>query len=76
MLKVELAPTYIRDVKKLRRDHVNTNPLLEVTHLIATDTFMAKSILKQRHRAHALKGGQYAGAYECHVDNAGDWLLI
>ncbi|BDR53802.1 hypothetical protein KIM372_17090 [Bombiscardovia nodaiensis] len=76
MLKVVLAPTYIRDVKKLRRNHANIQPLLEVTHLVATDTVVSKAILKQRHKAHALQGKQYSGAYECHVANAGDWLLV
>lgn len=31
--------------------------------------------LRRRYRMHSLKGN-WAGAKECHVANAGDWLLI
>lgn len=50
-------------------------PLSEVVDLILEDTKEARKTLKQRHKMHRLKG-EWAGSDECHVANAGDWLLI
>ena len=36
---------------------------------------MAKEELKRRHGMHTLKG-DWHGSLECHIANAGDWLLI
>ncbi|MCH4844415.1 MAG: type II toxin-antitoxin system YafQ family toxin [Bifidobacteriaceae bacterium] len=48
----------------------------EVIRLVAEDTDTAKETLRRRHRAHRLQGGDWDGAIECHVGNAGNWLAI
>ena len=64
-----------RDVKSLVKKHVDLEPLLQLVDLILEDTEGAKETLRQRHNMHSLKGA-WAGSYECHVANAGDWLVI
>ena len=74
-LEIEPLPSYIRDVKKLLRKHVDVADLNSVVNLIAENSPSSIEILEQRHRMHALKG-PWQGHRECHVCNAGDWLLI
>ena len=75
MLEQKVSPTFKRDVKRLKRKHVNTDPLKEVMFLIIEDTKASKRVLRQKHNMHALKG-ERIGNLECHVANVGDWLLI
>jgi mRNA interferase YafQ len=49
--------------------------LAEVIDLVAQNSDESMRILRQRHNMHALKGS-WAGSNECHVANAGDWLVI
>ncbi|MCI6573634.1 MAG: type II toxin-antitoxin system YafQ family toxin [Actinomycetaceae bacterium] len=75
----KLTPDYTssfrRDVKTLRRKHRNMSPLREVMELVLDNTEQAKDELRRRYNAHVLKGS-WVGSNECHVANAGDWLLV
>lgn len=75
MLTAKYLPRFERDVKKLVREHVDIHPLKELVDVILADTDESKRILKQRHNMHRLKG-EWSGSNECHVANAGDWLVI
>lgn len=74
-LKAEFAPSFKRDLKRLEKKHVNDKPLEEVIDLIIENSPHSLSILKGRHNMHTLSG-IWSGSNECHVCNAGDWLLI
>lgn len=75
MLTVDFTPAFKRDTKRLCRKHVDLAPLMEVVDLVAQNTPEALDTLVRRHRMHTLHG-EWAGARECHVANAGDWLCI
>lgn len=75
MLRIEPSRAFRRDAKKLKARHVDTTPLFAVIELIRQDTPETLAELKRRHKMHRLSGA-WAGANECHVCNAGDWLLI
>lgn len=75
MLRADYTPQFERDVKALLRKHVEMEPLKEVIRLVLTDSPEAREILRQRHNAHRLRGS-WAGSNECHVANAGNWLVI
>ena len=75
MLRPAPTPHYKRDLKRLNKRHVNLDPLDEVMRLILRDTPDARSELIRRHNMHTLKG-EWRGSSECHVANAGDWLLV
>ena len=66
---------YERDVKALVKKHYDIAPLGEVVDLILEHTEESRCILLQRHSMHSLKGA-WSGSNECHVANAGDWLVI
>ena len=74
-LKAQFSPSFARDIKRLKKKHVDTSCLADVIDLIVENTPASLEILKRRHRMHALSG-KWAGSIECHVCNAGDWLLI
>lgn len=74
-LNIQFSPAFTRDVKKLRRKHVDDAPLAQVMDLIAENTPESLDELHRHHDMHFL-GGEWAGNHECHVCNAGDWLLI
>ena len=74
-LELKFTPSFARDIKRLDKKHVDTAPLEEVLDLIAANTAEALEELRRRHRMHTL-GGSWSGSSECHVCNAGDWLLI
>ena len=74
-LQIEPLPTYIRDVKKLLKRHVDMAKLNTVINLIADNSPEAIEELKRHHNMHSLQG-LWKGHKECHVCNAGDWLLI
>ncbi|WP_172119570.1 type II toxin-antitoxin system YafQ family toxin [Actinomyces faecalis] len=75
VLAPEPTPRFRRDVKALRKKHVDLAPLREVIDLIVADTDQARDELVRHHGMHRLRG-QWEASNECHVANAGDWLLI
>lgn len=74
-LEAHFAPQFKKDVKRLVKKHVDDAPLAEVIDLIVENSPASLSELRRRHRMHTLSGA-WAGSSECHVCNAGDWLLI
>ena len=74
-LEAQFSQAFRRDLKRLDRRHVDDAPLAEVIDLIIENTPEALETLRRRHRMHTLRG-EWAGSSECHVCNAGDWLLI
>lgn len=75
MLEPEYTPRFDRDIKRLRKKRVDTTPLRQVVRLILDNTAESIEELKRRHNMHTLSG-EWRGSNECHVANAGDWLLI
>ena len=75
MLEALYTSKYERDVKALVKKHCDIAPLGEVVDLILEDTEESRRILQRRHNMHSLKG-VWSGSNECHVANAGDWLVI
>lgn len=75
MLQANYTSRFKRDVKQLEKKHIDLAPLKEVMELIVCNSATSKQILKQRHNMHVLRG-EWLGSFECHVANAGDWLLI
>lgn len=75
MLRALYASRFERDVKALAKKHYDIAPLGEVIDLILEDSKESKRVLRQRHNMHSLKGA-WSGSNECHVANAGDWLVI
>lgn len=75
MLEIDYTSQFGRDVKALARKHYDISLLKEVVSLVSEDTADSRVILRQRHNMHALKGA-WSGSSECHVANAGDWLVI
>lgn len=74
-LRAQFSPTFKRDVKRLKKKHIDDTPLAEVIDLIIQNSSESLLELKRRHRMHSLSGN-FHGSSECHVCNAGDWLLI
>ena len=75
-LEVKFAPSFSRDLKRLSKRHDrDMSDLAEVIDLVAENSKRSIDILKQRHNMHRLSGG-WKGRCECHVANAGDWLVI
>ena len=75
MLEPEYTPRFNKDIKRLRKKHVDTGPLRAVVRLILDNSAASIEELKRRHNMHTLSG-EWMGSNECHVANAGDWLLI
>ncbi|MGV3017015.1 type II toxin-antitoxin system RelE/ParE family toxin [Rothia sp. 88186D007BW] len=74
-LTADYSSAFHRDVKRLKKKHTDMAPLREVISLVLENTAEAQQVLRQRHRIHSLKG-EWLGSQECHIANAGDWLLI
>ena len=74
-LQATYAPAFARDIKRLRKRKVDIGRLEEVVELILANTPESLETLRTRHRMHDL-AGSWRGSSECHVCNAGDWLLI
>lgn len=74
-LAAEYSSVFQRDIKRLKKKHVDLAPLRDVMSLVLENTPEARQVLRQRHRMHTLKG-EWLGSQECHIANAGDWLLI
>lgn len=75
MLRAEYTPQFERDAKRLARKHVDLAPLKELVSLVLANTPESLEELRRRHNMHELKGS-WSGSRECHVANAGDWLVI
>ncbi len=75
MLGSQFAPIFLKDVKRLKKKHVDTGPLRSVISLILENTSASHEELIRRHNMHTL-AGSWSGSLECHVCNAGDWLLV
>ncbi len=74
-LAAQFTSQFKRDAKRLQKKHVDLEPLYELVDLVILNTPEAISELKQRHNMHSLKG-QWSGSRECHIANAGDWLVV
>ena len=74
-LEAQFSLGFARDIKRLKKKRVDIVCLSEVIDLIIENTPSSLETLKRRHRMHTLSG-KWAGSSECHVCNAGDWLLI
>lgn len=74
-LQASFTSSFSRDLKKIKKRGLNLDDLLEVIDLIIQNTPESKDELRRRHRMHSLKGS-WKGSSECHVANAGDWLIV
>ena len=74
-LEAIYTPAFRRDVKRLIKKHYDKESLSKVIDLILEGAADARKILIQRHNMHTLSGS-WKGSRECHVCNAGDWLLV
>ena len=75
MLRIEFSARFAKDYKRLTRKHFEMKLIDNVIRLISANTKESKIELKERHNMHSLKG-KWAGNFECHVANIGDWLLV
>lgn len=75
MLEAQFTAQFQRDAKRLKKRHANLAPLMALVNLVIQNTPEALEELRRRHNMHDLKG-DWAGSRECHVVNAGDWLVI
>ena len=73
-LDLEFVPRFKRDYKALSRSR-DMRPLHEVFELIAANDPASRDELIRHHNMHRLKG-RWKDSNECHVCNAGDWLLV
>lgn len=75
-LRADFSPAFNRDLKKGSKRHQwNLDELEEVVSLIIANTPDSLEELRRRHNMHSLKGA-WRGSRECHVANAGDWLVV
>ena len=75
-LQAKFTPAFSRDLKKkATKRQWNLAELESVVDLVLDNTQESIEILKRRHRMHRLSG-EWDGSNECHVANAGDWLVI
>lgn len=75
-LEAKFAPAFSRDLKKkAAKRNWDLSELEKVVDLILENSAESKSILIQRHGMHRLSG-KWGGSNDCHVANAGDWLVI
>ncbi len=62
-LKASFSPGFSRDLKKLKKKHVDLAPLNSVVALVIDNSDESKFILKQRHKMHTLSG-KWKSCYE------------
>lgn len=75
-LTAEFSAAFSRDLKKkAKRRGWNLSELQKLIDLVLANTPQSMEILKRRHNMHKLTGN-WTGRNECHVANAGDWLVI
>ena len=75
MLYPDYTSSFKKDVKRLKKKHIDTAVLHEVIDLILENSPKSLDELKRRHSMHTLEG-KWSGSNECHVANVDDWLLI
>ena len=73
-LDADFTKRFQRDYKRMKKVRDMT-PLHEVFDLVLENSLEARDELIRRHNMHTLSG-PWSGSNECHVCNAGDWLLI
>ncbi|MBR3315898.1 MAG: type II toxin-antitoxin system YafQ family toxin [Atopobiaceae bacterium] len=75
-LRAKFAPAFGRDLKrKAGKRRWDLGELEAVIDLILENSAESMEVLRQRHNMHRLSG-RWGGSNECHVANAGDWLVI
>lgn len=75
-LSADFSEAFRRDLKKkARRRGWDLSKLAEVIDLVIENSPESNEELRRRHGMHALSGS-WAGRRECHVANAGDWLVV
>jgi len=75
-LIAKFAPAFSRDLKKkAAKRHWDLRQLEAVIDLVVENSVESREVLRQRHNMHRLSG-EWSGSSECHVANAGDWLVI
>lgn len=75
-LTADYSKAFRRDLKKkARRRGWNLSELEKVIGLVVENTPDTLEELRRRHNMHTLSGN-WEGRKECHVANAGDWLVI
>lgn len=75
-LEAKFTQAFSRDLKrKALKRNWDLSELEKVVDLILDNTAESITTLKQRHNMHRLSG-KWDGSNECHVANAGDWLVI
>ncbi len=75
-LRAKFTPVFGRDLKrKAGRRGWNLDELESVVDLILENNAESMEVLRRRHNMHR-PSGKWGGSNECHVANAGDWLVI
>lgn len=75
-LTADFSSAFRRDLKKnAKRRKWDLSELEKVIDLVIENTSESLKVLRSRHNMHALTGN-WKGRNECHVANAGDWLVI
>ncbi|RYN15352.1 addiction module toxin, RelE/StbE family [Bifidobacterium animalis subsp. animalis] len=75
-LSADFSTAFSRDLKKkAQKRQWDLSKLKEVIELVIENSPASIAALKQRHNMHTL-AGKWQGRNECHVANAGDWLVI
>lgn len=75
-LRAKFAPAFSRDLKrKAGKRRWDLSELEAVIDLILENGAESMEVLRRRHNMHRLSG-RWGGSNECHVANAGDWLVI
>ena len=75
-LIAKITPSFNRDLKrKAKRRGWDLDLLQEVIELVIENSPESLATLRQRHNMHVLTGA-WQSSRECHVANAGDWLVI
>lgn len=75
-LTADFSAAFSRDLKRnAKRKNWNLKDLEDVVNLIIENSQASIEMLKSRHHMHRLSG-KWEGRNECHVANAGDWLVI
>lgn len=75
-LTADFSAAFSRDIKKkAKRCNWGLDELQCLIDLILDNTPESLEALKRRHNMHRLSGS-WSGRNECHVANAGDWLVI
>lgn len=75
-LSTDFSAAFQQDLKKKARHRGwDLSQLEGVINLIIENTPDTLEELRRRHHMHTLSG-KWSGRRECHVANAGDWLVI